>query len=241
MAEPQDREEFGMESATPESSAAPEKARGGKKQQKKKKKRGCGFFILLLLLAAGTSAGLQLSGSVDFRPFVYNVVPKLPKIGDSLKSLLNIPDVYSLTTEERRRMELEEWEAAITDSVRSIDARQKALEKVSRDLSLKERDLVRDRDELAARIEALSNDMASNNGAPVTDSQQAEIGEIIGTFGQMSVRNAAAIVEKLNTNLAVAILDGMPEDTRASVLQRIEAATAAALTERLTELYKNRK
>jgi flagellar motility protein MotE (MotC chaperone) len=38
----------------------------------------------------------------------------------------------------------------------------------------------------------------------------------------------------------VAILEGLPEDTRANILGRIEAAAAAVLTERLSEAYKGR-
>jgi flagellar motility protein MotE (MotC chaperone) len=228
-----------VESATPEAPIAPEKPRVGKK--KKKKKRGCGFFIMLLLLAAGISAGLHASGNVDLRPFVYGVVPKIPKVGGDLQKVLNIPDIYSLTPAERRKLELEEWETMIAESVRSIDARQKELDKVSKDLSSREQNLDYEREEMASRLEALSNDMSQSGSATVSDSQKAEIREIIGTFDQMSVRNAAGIVEKLNPNLAVAILDGLQEDTRANILGRIEAATAAALTERLTELYRSRK
>ncbi|MDR0649668.1 MAG: MgtE intracellular region [Synergistaceae bacterium] len=235
MADPQEREPFTAESATPESPA-----QDSKRKKKKKKKRGCGFFILLILLAAGVSAGLQASGSVDLRPFVYTVIPRIPKVGESLKEILGIPDSYSLSVIERRRQELEEWEAVISESVRSMDARLAALDDLSGDISARERDLVYEREDLAARLEALSNDMASSAGANVSEAQGDEIRDIIGTFGQMSVRNAAAIVEKLNPSLAVAILDGLPEDTRASILGKIEAATAAVLTERLTEVYRGR-
>jgi flagellar motility protein MotE (MotC chaperone) len=237
MAEAQERDINEIDSATPEFSA-PEKNRGGKK--KKKKKRGCGFFILMLLLAAGASAGLQASGAVDLRPFVYSAAPKIPIVGENLKELMRIPEIYSLTPEERRRLELDEWESIIAESIRSLDARQKELDKVSRDLSAKEKDLDFEREELANRLEALSNDMAANQGAQVSDSQAEEIGAIVGTFGQMSVKNASAIIEKLNPNLAVAVLNGLEEDVRANVLGRMEAATAAMLTERLTELYRNR-
>jgi flagellar motility protein MotE (MotC chaperone) len=236
MADPQERELDTAESATPESPA-----KENKRKKKKEKKRGCGFFILLILLAAGASAGLQASGNVDLRPFVYTVIPRIPKVGEPLKEIMGIPDSYSLSVAERRRQELEEWEAVISESVRSMDARQEALDKASGDLSVRERDLDYERENLAARLEALSNDMASGNaaGGP-SDAQGDEIREIIGTFGQMSVRNAAGIIERRNPNLAVAILEGLPEDTRASILGRIEAASAAALTERLTEAYRSR-
>jgi flagellar motility protein MotE (MotC chaperone) len=236
MAESEERERTTAEPATPDASAQ-DKSR----KKKKKKKRGCGFFILLILLAAGVSAGLQASGNVDLRPFVYTVVPRIPKVGEPLKEALGIPDSYSLSVIERRRQELEEWEALISESVRSMDARQETLDKVSGDLSVRARDLDYERENLAARLEALSNDMASGSAAGgVSEAQGDEIRDIIGTFGQMSTRNAAAIIEKLNPNLAVAVLEGLPEDTRAGILGRIEAATAAVLTERLSEVYRDR-
>ncbi|MDR1514094.1 MAG: MgtE intracellular region [Synergistaceae bacterium] len=235
MADREERERTAAEPATPETSES-EKPR----KKKKKKKRGCGFFIILILLAAGISAGLQASGNVDLRPFVYTVVPRIPKIGEPMKNALGIPESYSLTVAERRRQELEEWETVIAESVRSIDARQKELDETSDDLSIREQDLDYERENLAARIEALSNDIMSQGAGTVSQAQGDEIKDIIGTFGQMSARNAAAIVEKLNPNLAVAILEGLPEDTRANILGRIEAAAAAVLTERLSEVYRER-
>jgi flagellar motility protein MotE (MotC chaperone) len=235
MAEREERERTAAEPATPETSV-PEKSR----KKKKKKKRGCGFFILLILLASGVSAGLQASGNVDLRPFVYTVIPRIPKVGERLKNALGIPESYSLTASERRRQELDEWETIIAASMRSIDARLKELDETSDDLASREKDLDYERENLAARLEALSNDMTSQDAGPISRAQGDEIRDIIGTFGQMSARNAAAIVEKLNPNLAVAILEGLPEDTRASVLGRIEAATAAVLTERLSEAYRNK-
>ena len=103
-------------SAAPESQPAPRDIRSGGK--KKKKKRGCGFFLLLILLVAGVAAGIQASGAVDFRPYVYYVVPRIPYVGETLKDLLAIPDTYAMTADERRRGELDEWENRIADAVR---------------------------------------------------------------------------------------------------------------------------
>jgi flagellar motility protein MotE (MotC chaperone) len=239
MAEVEDRELFESDSATPEARSISKKNRGGDK--KKKKRRGCGFFILMMLLAAGTAAGLQASGNVDLRPEVYSMLPKIPFAGESLSRLLDVPPEYSLTPGERRRQENDEREAMLAAMSRSLDALSKDLTKVSRDLSIKEQDLDYERNDLAKRLEALSNDTAQSADASLSDSQKEEITNIVGTFGQMSVKNAAAIIEKLNQNLAVAVLDGLAEDTRANVLGRMEAARAAELTERLTELYRNRR
>jgi flagellar motility protein MotE (MotC chaperone) len=239
MAETEDRELFEPDSATPEPRSTFGKNRGEDKK-KKKKRRGCGFFILLLL-AVGVAAGIQASGSADLRPWVYPLIPEIPVVGESLMKLLDVPELYSLTPDERRKQENDEREMMLAARSRSLDALSKDLTKVSRDLSIKEQDLDYEREDLAKRLEALSNDISRSDDVSLSDSQKEEIAEVIGTFGQMSVKNAAAIIEKLNDNLAVAVLDGLAEDVRANVLGRMEAAKAAELTERLTELYRNRK
>ena len=234
MADTQERDRFKEESAAGDSRSA--SARGGKKS----KKRGCGFFILLLLLAAGAAAGVQASGTVDLRPFVFYLVPRLPKVGASLANLVGIPAEYSLTSAERRRMENEEFERMLAWLSRSLDARQKELDKVSKDLSVKEDDLIYAQEELAAKLEALSDDMAANEGGGTSEALEDDIAKIISTFEQMSVRNAASIIEKLNKNLAVAVLDGLPEDVRANALGRMDATVAAGLTEQLSELQRRK-
>lgn len=239
MADTQDLEKFEEGSAAPDA-----REKSGKK--KKKKKRGCGFFILMLLLACGIAAGLQASGGMDFRPVLYPLIPRVPKIGPQLSSFLNIPPEYSLTVEERRRLELEEWERELARTARSLDVRQAELEALSRDLSQLEGELDSAQKELAARLEALSNDMATNRGGATGSMSAAqrdlgkEIEDVIRTFEEMSPKNAAAILEKLNPNLAVSVLDGLAEDARAKVLARMEAAAAAGLMERLTELQRSR-
>jgi flagellar motility protein MotE (MotC chaperone) len=236
MADAQNERRYEDESATPES--RPPSVKGGKK--KKKKRRGCGFFIMALILAAGIAAGIQASGAVDLRPFVFTVIPMLPKVGPGLTETLGIPEEYSLTSAERRRIENDERETMLAVMSRSLDARQKDLDKVSRDLSLKEDDLNYAQEELAAKLEALSNDMAANESQSPTEAQREEVAEIISTFEQMSVKNAAAILEKLNPNLAVTVLDGLPEDVRANTLGRMDATLAAGLMEQLTELQRGR-
>ena len=248
MADENGRTFNGENTAAPEPKAAPFKSGGG---QKKKKKRGCGFFLLLILLAAGAAAGLQASGAVDLRPFVYTAVPRIPYIGEALKDLLSIPDVYAMTTEERRRIELEEWEYRIADAVRSMDVREQELNVLSDDLAELERTLEADREELASRMEAMSADIAERDmdfNASVTrggmmggaGGDEAYLQETIRTFQDMSPRNAASIMERLEESLAVAILDGLPQDTRGTLLGRMDADKAARLTEQLTELQRRR-
>ncbi|MDR3354044.1 MAG: MgtE intracellular region [Synergistaceae bacterium] len=234
MADTQGKDRF-EESAADDFSQASAK---GKK--KKSKKRGCGFFILMLLLAAGAAAGVQASGAVDLRPFVFYLLPRLPKVGQDLANAVGIPAEYSLTSAERRRMENDEFEKMLAGLSRSLDARQKALDKVSKDLSVKEDDLVYAQEELAAKLESLSEDIAAAEGDMPSEALENEISKIISTFEQMSVRNAAEIIEKLNKKLAVAVLDGLPEDVRANALGRMDATIAAGLTEQLSELQRRK-
>ncbi|MDR1471634.1 MAG: MgtE intracellular region [Synergistaceae bacterium] len=233
MADVQSRDFQEEEPATPDSKSAPGSGRPGRR---KKKKRGCGFFILMVLLFAGLAAGLQASGSVDLRPVVYPLVPKIPKIGGDMAKLLGVPDVYSLSAEDRRRIELDELERALAAKAMSLDERMRSLDALSSDLSAKESDLDEARLEIAAKLEALSDDMA--NTPEVTPAQRDEIAETVRTFQDMSPRNAAAIMERLSENLAVAILDGLPQDSRGNLLGRMDPAAAARLTEQLTEFQR---
>ncbi|MDR0653029.1 MAG: MgtE intracellular region [Synergistaceae bacterium] len=240
MADAQERNIREEVPAAAEPRTSPEGGRTGTKK-KKKKRRGCGFFIILLL-ASGVAAGLQASGAVDLRPYVYPVVPKIPYAGEELSRLLDIPSIYAMTADERRAVELREWETRITEAVRSMDERERDLNVLSDDLSAREKILDDERQELAVRLEALSRDMeersaaAGGAGAPDAD----EIGGIVRTFQDMSPRNAAAILEKLDDELAVSILDGVPQDTRGTLLARMDADRAARLTEQLTDLQRRR-
>jgi flagellar motility protein MotE (MotC chaperone) len=243
MAEAQERNMRDEVPAAAEPRTSPDEGKTGSKK-KKKKRRGCGFFIILLLLASGIAAGLQASGGVDLRPYVYPVVPKIPYVGEGLSELLGIPPIYAMTADERRAIELREWEERIAEANRSMDERESGLNALSDDLSAKERTLEADRLELAGRLEALSRDMeergaagdAPRGGAP----DVSDINEIVRTFQDMSPRNAAAILEKLDDQLAVSILDGVPQDIRGTLLARMDADRAARLTEQLTDFQRRR-
>ena len=225
--------------AAPDSKAASSKSGG----RKKKKKNGCGFFLLLILLAAGAAAGLQASGAVDLRPYVFMLVPRIPYVGEPLKDLLAIPDIYAMTADERRRVELDEWENRIAAAVRLMDERERHLNALSDDLGALERVIESEREEIASRLEDLSEDAANTGaaGAPAgMDTDIADIQETIRTFQDMSPRNAASILERLDEELAVAVLDGLSPDARGVLLGRMDADIAARLTEQLSELQRRR-
>ena len=220
------------ETATPEPVQ-----RNGKK---KKKKRGCGFYILALLLLAGVGVGVQATGGYDFRPWLYELTPKIPFVGESLAKFAGIPEIYSLTADQRRKLELDEWEQKIAQEMRLLDEQQKQLDVVSDDLVQKERELEYALQQVTAKLEALSNDVKPD-ASTLNDAQKAELEEVMRTFNEMSPKNAAAILERLNPTLAVAVLDGLAEDVRARTLGRMDAAMAAGLMEQLAELHRNRR
>lgn len=233
MVDLSDDERIAGESAAGQPERKPVETRAGKK------KRGCGFFLLLLLLASGAAAGMQVSGGVDLRPYIYAIVPRIPVAGKNLAGLAGIPEIYSLTADERRKIELDEWEEEIAKKTRSLDAQLKAAAAASRDLTRRGKELNDARDELLARIEALSGDKSASGGQ-FSPSGRDELERIVKTFEEMSPKNAAAILEKLDGNLAVSVLDQLAEDFRAKALGRMDADMAAALMERLSE-YQRRK
>jgi flagellar motility protein MotE (MotC chaperone) len=71
-------------------------------------------------------------------------------------------------------------------------------------------------------------------GVPEKPEEEKEyLDMLMKTFQDISPRRAALIMEQLREDLAVKLLERMPQDARASILGRMEAAMAARLTERL--------
>ena len=234
MAPPERDELLGAEE---ESSAEKKEKISTPKKGKSKKRRGCGFFLILLLLGMGALAGLQLSGGVDVRPYVFPVVPKLPVIGQEAAKLMDIPPIYSLTVDERRKQELEEWETEIANRMRSLDQQGKLMDKVSKDLVGREKSVLQSQEEIQRAMEALSQDIPAG-GAPASAETEAEIKRLQKTFEEMSPRNAAAILEKTSEALAVNLLSRMAEDLTAKILAKMKPEQAAVLTEQLSQLKK---
>lgn len=226
----------GTEEPQPEAKPSPAK------KKKKKKSRKLPFFILLLLIGVG--AGLQASGGYDLRPAVYTIVPKLPVVGPQLTELLNVPAVYSLTADERRQLELDEWERALADRKRSLDEQDEALRSRSNDLSVRDGKLIEAEAEVAAKIEELNNSAKQRKGGSGGGGgggDDADVEDTVRTVSEMSPKNAAAIIERLRPELAVKILDGLDNQFRARTLAKMEAPVAADLMERLTEMQAERE
>lgn len=215
---------------TPQENAEPSQPIVRKK--KKKKKLGkLTFLFWLLLLALGTATGMHLSGIWDGRPLFWSVVPKIPFVGPQLAEFFQIPEVYALTSQERRAVELEQWQRRLDAWERSLESndvsrmvvyeeREQALLELSRDVARRQR-------KLRAQEEAVTSQESSGP----TETEQELMNQVARTYQDMSARNAAAVVEQLRDSLAVELLMRLPNDARASILGKIKPAKAARITE----------
>jgi len=190
--------------------------------RKKKKLSKAALFFIFLLLASGAGVGLHFSGMWDARPLVWGVVPQIPYIGPPVANFFGIPEQFTLTVAERRVFEQNE--------------RQRRLDEWERDLAEREAALGMTLGDIIARSEQLADMEASVRAtAPVQEARdtatQEEIARIRRDFTTMSARSAAQIAEELREDLAVEILQGMPNEARASILGRMDARRAARLVD----------
>lgn len=165
------------------------------------------------------------------RPYVYPVVPKIPIFGKPLASVMGIPAVYSMTVEERRRQELEAWEKRLNDREKNMLETKNALEVLSSDLKARS-------EAIGKKETALSTKEMEK--PPVSADEEKNMETLLRTYQDMSPRKAAQIVEALRPDLAVSLLEKMPDDARAAILGRMEASRAARLTEQLAVRRKAR-
>ncbi|MBQ7170172.1 MAG: hypothetical protein IJR63_09770 [Synergistaceae bacterium] len=203
--------------------------------KKKKKKKGMGkftFFLWMLLLALGTAVGMHLSGIWDGRPLFWETIPRVPYFGPKLAEFFQIPEFYALTVEERRAVELEQWQRRLDALERSLESRDVARMEVyeRRELALVElsRDVARRQRRLRAQ-EATQAADANANGP--TEQEQELMNQVARTYQDMSARNAAAVVEQLRDAMAVELLMRLPNDARASIMGKIKPTKAARITE----------
>ena len=202
-----------------------------RKKKKKKKLGKLTFFFWLLLLALGTATGMHLSGIWDGRPLFWSIVPKIPYIGPQLAEFFQVPEVYALTSQERRTVELEQWQRRLDAWERSLESkdisrmvvyeeREQALMELSRDIARRRR-----------RLQAQEQTMNAQDASAPTETEQELMNQVARTYQDMSARNAAAVVEQLRDSLAVELLMRLPNDARASILGKIKPAKAARITE----------
>ena len=201
--------------------------------RKKKKKKGMGkftFFLWLLLLALGTAVGMHLSGIWDGRPLFWEVIPRVPYVGSRLAEFFQVPEFYALTSEQRRAVELEQWQRRLDALERSLESRDVARMEVyeRRELALVE--LSRDVSRRQRRLRAQEATQAADTSAP-TEQEQELMNQVARTYQDMSARNAAAVVEQLRDAMAVELLMRLPNDARASIMGKIKPTKAARITE----------
>lgn len=203
--------------------------------RKKKKKKGMGkftFFLWLLLLSLGTAVGMHLSGIWDGRPLFWETIPRVPYFGPQLAEFFEVPEFYALTSEQRRAVELEQWQRRLDALERSLESRDVArmeayerreieLVELSRDVSRRQRRL---------RAQEATQATEANANTP-TEQEQELMNQVARTYQDMSARNAAAVIEQLRDQMAVELLMRLPNDARASIMGKIKPTKAARITE----------
>lgn len=201
-----------------------EQALAAASKKKKRKRSKLGLLLLSLILALGAAVGLHFSGIWDGRPLLWSVVPKIPYVGTSLAQIFEVPERYSLTAEERRQLELEEWQRRLDEQERGVLSTKAGLEVLSDDLG--RRAMALDEQE-----RLLSEASADRSRSEATEDEKRLIDQVAKTYQDMSARNAAQIVEQLRERLAVDLLKKLPVDARASILGKMKPQRAARLTE----------
>ncbi|MCL1941673.1 MAG: hypothetical protein FWG09_06995 [Synergistaceae bacterium] len=211
-------EEDGDSAASPIVTPAP---------KKRKSRSRLKTFFFLILLTAGVITGLHHSGFIDVRPFIWNTVPKIPFAGDFLKEHLNIPEVYTLTVEERRKLELRQWQERLDLKERELQAKLDQSESLSNDISARMQKMDKRETDLSAQE---SNVKAKGDATP---EEEALMKELTDTYQEMAPSKSAKIMAQLPDHLAVDLLRKLPQDARASILAKMEPRKAARITESL--------
>ena len=211
-----------------------------RKKKKKKKLGKLTFLFWLILLGLGTATGMHLSGIWDGRPLLWTVLPKIPYVGKQLSEFFQVPEFYALSTQDRRAVELEQWQRRLDAIERSLESKDvdKIAEYERRELALVElsRDVSRARRRL--RNEQAEQAATQASDAP-NETEQELMNQVARTYQDMSARNAAAIVEQLRDNLAVELMMKLPNDARASIMGKLKPAKAARITELMTRHNQN--
>ena len=224
MAEERD---LNQEAQQPEGGDAAAEAAAPKKKKKKKKTGKLTILFWLLILGIGTAVGLHFSGLWDGRPLFWSIMPQIPYAGDYISKFFDIPAEYSLTPNERRSIELADWQ-------KRLDAKERELTSLDYVLGMSSRDLDYQMRTFNAQRQNAAAGGGDSSGLNPTAEEQELMNQIARTYQDMSARNAAAIVEQLRDALAVDLLMKLPNDARASILGKVRPTKAARLTELMT-------
>lgn len=196
--------------------------------KKPKSRFGFKLFLFLILLAAGLVTGMHVGGFIDVRPFIWNTVHNVPYFADYLKSHLNIPEIYTLTVAERRKLELQQWQERLDIRERELQAKTIQTELLSNDLVSRQQKIDKKEVELSDKEKNINV-----KGKEATAEEEALIKEITDTYQEITPRRAAQIMSQLPDHLAVELMKKLPQEVRASILSRMDPRRAARLTENL--------
>ena len=203
--------------------------------RRKKEKKGMGkftFFLWMLLLGLGTAVGMHLSGIWDGRPLFWETIPRVPYFGPRLAEFFQVPEFYALTSEQRRAVELEQWQRRLDALERSLESRDVARMEVYEKRELELVELSRDVSRRQRRLRAQEATQATEaNANTPTEQEQELMNQVARTYQDMSARNAAAVIEQLRDQMAVELLMRLPNDARASIMGKIKPTKAARITE----------
>jgi len=195
--------------------------------KKSKSWRKLKTFLLFILLIAGTVFGMHHSGYINISPFIWSTAPKIPFIGDYLTNRFNIPEIYTLTVEERRKLELQQWQDRLDIKERELKEKLVQSELLANDIAARQLRI----DKQEADFSAKESDIKSREEA--TPEEEALMKELSGTYQEISPRRSAQIMAQLPDHLAVELMRNLPQDARASILSRMDPRRAARLTESL--------
>ena len=188
----------------------------------KKNRSGFKFFLFFTLLAAGVVTGLHHSGIIDIRPFMWNIIPKIPFVRD----YLSVPEIYTLTVDERRKLELQQWQERLDIKERELQVMLAQSESLSDDIAARQQEIDRQAADLA-----MDQNVAVRN--ETTPEEEALMKELTATYQEISPRRSAQIVAQLPEHLAVELMKNLPQEARASILARMDPRRAARITENL--------
>ena len=184
-------------------------------------------FLFFIFLATGAIIGLHHSGYINILPFIWSTAPKIPYIGDYLKAHYKIPEVYTLTVEERRKLELQQWQDRLDIKERELQEKLAQSEILSNDITIRQQKI----DKQEADLLIKGSDIRIK--AEATPEEEALMKELTGTYQEISPRRSAQIVAQLPDHLAVELMRNLPQDARASILSKMDPKRAARLTESL--------
>jgi flagellar motility protein MotE (MotC chaperone) len=127
---------------------------------------------------------------------------------------------------ERRKLELQHWQNRLDAKERELLAMAYQSELLSNDIVLRQQKIDKKETDLFEKEK-------DKKWTEATLNEDILIKELKNTYQEMSPRRAAQIIARLPDNLAVDLMKQLPQDTRASILEKMDPKRAARITENL--------